>query len=245
MKKLYFACKERVVFLWCIAFLALAGMCAFAEEAAAVTADEPVTTSLFELVFFKGGPFMYIILALSVGMVYLIVDAILVTRVPKLLPEADITQLKELGAQGKTQEAIVYCEENPSPITRIIAASLRVQKRGKTAMEETLAEHGAREVSAFHTRLSYLNTIATIAPMLGLLGTVSGMIKAFGNIAELGMGRASVLADNISEALLTTAGGLIIAIPAMAAFFFFRNRVNDLMVRVEDTVGEIIETFYT
>ena len=110
-------------------------------------------------------------------------------------------------------------------------------------LEETLAEHGAREASPLRTRLSYLNTIATIAPMLGLLGTVIGMIKAFGNIATVGMGKASLLADNISEALLTTAGGLIIAIPAMAFFFFFRNRVNDLMVVLEDTVGEIIEKF--
>jgi len=110
-------------------------------------------------------------------------------------------------------------------------------------MEEAISEHGAREASAIRTKISYLNTIATIAPMLGLLGTVSGMIKAFGNIATMGMGKASVLADNISEALITTAGGLVIAIPAMAAFFFFRNRLNDIMVLVGDKIGEIIEKF--
>jgi biopolymer transport protein ExbB len=109
-------------------------------------------------------------------------------------------------------------------------------------MEEALAEHGAREATSVRTKISYLNTIATIAPMLGLLGTVSGMIKAFGNIATMGMGNASVLADNISEALITTAGGLVIAIPAMALFFFFRNRLNELMVYVEDQIGDFIDT---
>jgi len=200
----------------------------------------PTKTSLFELVFVKGGVFMYIILLLSVGMVYLIVDAFMLIKAEKLMPENTVKQIEETN---DAQTVMNICEENPCAITRIIGAGLRAKKRGKLAMEEAIAEHGAREASAIRTKISYLNTIATIAPMLGLLGTVSGMIKAFGNIATMGMGKASVLADNISEALITTAGGLVIAIPAMAAFFFFRNRLNDVMVIIEDKVGEIIEKF--
>jgi biopolymer transport protein ExbB len=200
----------------------------------------PTKTSLFELVFVKGGVFMYIILLLSVGMVYLIVDAFMLIKAEKLMPENTVKQIEDTN-DAKTVMNI--CEENPCAITRIIGAGLRAKKRGKLAMEEAIAEHGAREASAIRTKISYLNTIATIAPMLGLLGTVSGMIKAFGNIATMGMGKASVLADNISEALITTAGGLVIAIPAMAMFFFFRNRLNDIMVLVEDKIGEIIEKF--
>lgn len=200
----------------------------------------PAKTSLFELVFVKGGVFMYIILLLSVGMVYLIVDAFMLIKAEKLMP-ADV--VKQIEDTNDAQAVMKTCEENPCAITRIISAGLRAKKRGKLAMEEAIAEHGAREASAIRTKISYLNTIATIAPMLGLLGTVSGMIKAFGNIATMGMGKASVLADNISEALITTAGGLVIAIPAMAMFFFFRNRLNDIMVLVEDKIGEIIEKF--
>ncbi|RLD09829.1 MAG: MotA/TolQ/ExbB proton channel family protein [Chlamydiae bacterium] len=200
----------------------------------------PTKTSLFELVFVKGGVFMYIILLLSVGMVYLIVDAFMLIKAEKLMPENAVKQIEDTN---DAQTVIKICEENPCAITRIISAGLRAKKRGKLAMEEAIAEHGAREASAIRTKISYLNTIATIAPMLGLLGTVSGMIKAFGNIATMGMGKASVLADNISEALITTAGGLVIAIPAMAMFFFFRNRLNDIMVLVEDKIGEIIEKF--
>jgi len=200
----------------------------------------PTKTSLFELVFVKGGVFMYIILLLSVGMVYLIVDAFMLIKAERLMPENAVKQIEETDDE---QAVMKICEENPCAITRIISAGLRAKKRGKLAMEEAIAEHGAREASAIRTKISYLNTIATIAPMLGLLGTVSGMIKAFGNIATMGMGKASVLADNISEALITTAGGLVIAIPAMAMFFFFRNRLNDIMVLVEDKIGEIIEKF--
>ena len=201
----------------------------------------PKKTSLFELVFVKGGVFMYIILLLSVGMVYLIVDAFMLIKEEKLMP-ADVTKkLEEASDKEDCEAALAVCEETPCTITRIIGAGLKAKRRGKLAMEEAISEHGAREASAIRTKISYLNTIATIAPMLGLLGTVSGMIKAFGNIATMGMGKASVLADNISEALITTAGGLVIAIPAMAAFFFFRNRLNDVMVLVEDKIGEIIE----
>jgi len=197
--------------------------------------------SLFERVFKQGGVFMYLILLLSIGMVYLIVDSFLVIRVKKLMPPEVVAKLKETMHGNSIEEAEKVCEENSCALTRIVGAGLRVMKRGKVAMEEALGEHGAREVSSLRTRVSYLNTIATIAPMLGLLGTVSGMIRAFGTIGMVGMGKASLLADAISEALLTTAGGLIVAIPAMAIFFFLRDRVNSIMVTVEDTVGELIE----
>jgi biopolymer transport protein ExbB len=211
-----------------------------AEQAAEVAGQD---VSAFELVFVKGGVFMYFILLVSVVMVYLVIDAFLIVRKSKLMPPDTLEQLKEAAKAHDPDKIVSVCEENPSPLSRIVGAGFRVIKRGHTAMEEALAEHGAREASSIRTRLSYLNTIATIAPMLGLLGTVSGMIKAFGNIAVVGMGKASLLANNISEALLTTAGGLVVAIPAMALFFYFRNRVNSLMVEVEDAVGEIVEEY--
>ena len=210
-----------------------------AEEAAAEVAQK---TSLFELVFVKGGAWMYIIIALAFGMLYLIVIAFLEVKKEKFMPELVVEKIGNAVDKNDIPGTIAVCEETPCMITRILIAGLKAKKRGNEAMEEALAEHGAREASAVRTKISYLNTIATIAPMLGLLGTVSGMIKAFGNIATMGMGNASVLADNISEALITTAGGLVIAIPAMALFFFFRNRLNELMVYVEDQIGDFIDT---
>ncbi len=225
------------------AFIALVTLLVFVQTsfAAEGAADAPQKTSLFKLVFVEGGFWMYVIIALSFAMIYLIIMAFLEIKKEKFMPALVVEKVGNSINKNDIPGAINICEEEPCMITRILAAGLRAKKRGKEAMEEALAEHGAREASAVRTKISYLNTIATIAPMLGLLGTVSGMIKAFGNIATMGMGQASVLASNISEALITTAGGLVIAIPAMALFFFFRNRVNDLMVVVEDQIGDFIE----
>jgi len=234
---------KRVEYWWFALLFAVTPVLLFAQTNAVEETVAPQKTSLFQLVFVKGGIFMYIILLLSIAMVYLVVDAFLIIKQDKLMPPDVVEKLQQTAYKSKLKEALAVCEENPCLLTRILGAGLRAHKRGKVAMEEALAEHGAREASAVRTRLSYLNTIATIAPMLGLLGTVSGMIKAFGNIAVMGMGKATVLADNISEALITTAGGLVIAIPAMALFFFFRNRINDLMVIVEDRIGELVENF--
>ncbi len=225
-------------------FVALVTLLFFTQTGFAakeVVAEGTQKTSLFELVFVKGGAWMYIIIALAFGMVYLIVIAFLEVKKEKFMPELVVEKIGNSIDKNDIPETIAVCEENPCMITRILVAGLKAKKRGKEAMEEALAEHGAREATAVRTKISYLNTIATIAPMLGLLGTVSGMIKAFGNIATMGMGQASVLADNISEALITTAGGLVIAIPAMALFFFFRNRLNELMVYVEDQIGDFID----
>jgi len=207
------------------------------EESSAVGS----TVNLFDLVFKKGGFFMYLILLVSVAMVWLIIDAFMMIRVNKMMPPVVVEKLKNTLNKDTIDESIQTCEDNPSVLTKILAAGLRARHRGKAAMEEALAEHGAREVSGLRTRVLYLNTIATIAPMLGLLGIVLGMIKAFGTIGMVGMGKASLLANNISEALITTAGGLFIAIPAMALFFFLRNRISSLMVVVEDTIGELID----
>ena len=189
--------------------------------------------------YWLGGIFMHPILLCSIIAVYLVVDVILLTRIKKMIPPDVVPKLKELLLAKKVDEAIAVCEATPSLMTRILAAGLDAYPRGKTALEETLADHDVREAGSIRLRVAYLNTVATIAPMLGLLGTVSGMIKAFANVGTLGM-QASALAANIAEALITTYGGLVVAIPAMVLFFFYRNLVNDRMVVVEDCIGDLV-----
>ena len=91
--------------------------------------------------------------------------------------------------------------------------------------------------------INYLNVVAAVAPMIGLLGTVSGMISAFQTIGQVGMGDPSALAEDIGEALITTATGLTIGIPAMIAYFVFRNRLNAEILRTVETGGDLIDTF--
>ncbi|NLF40210.1 MotA/TolQ/ExbB proton channel family protein [bacterium] len=224
----------------CLPVLLILAAAAWAADTNVVE-EAAAQTSLIDY-FNKGGIFMYPILLCSVLTVYLIIDVVLLTRKAKMVPPQSVEKLKELMAAKNIEGALAACDEYPSIMTRILAAGLRAMPRGKTALEETLAEYDVREASGIRVRVAYLNTVATVAPMLGLLGTVSGMIKAFANVGALGMGKASLLADNIAEALITTYAGLVIAIPAMVAFFFFRNRVNDMMVVVEDTIGDLVLT---
>ena len=102
-------------------------------------------------------------------------------------------------------------------------------------------EAAMEEVTSNLTPINYLSVIAVIAPMVGLLGTVSGMIKAFGNMASAGMGKPEVLADNISEALITTASGLIVGIPVMIIYFFFKNRYTGLISALNRMSGDLLQ----
>jgi len=197
--------------------------------------------SWLAFIFVKGGIFMYPIVLLGFVGIYFIVDAFLLLRRKKLAPPEVKEQLKGLIKEKKYDEAIKVCDATPCALTRILAAGLRARHRGKQVMEEMFAEHGAREGMVLRARISYLNTVAVIEPMLGLLGTVSGMIKAFANVASMGMGKSSVLANNISEALITTYGGLVVAIPLMAVFLHLRNQVNSMIVHVEDEIGELVD----
>lgn len=225
------------------ALLLVVSICAalaMAAETNVVASAEKGETWLV-YIFSKGGLFMYPIVLLGFVGIYFIVDAFLLLRKKKLSPPEVKEQLKTLIKEKKFDEALKVCEETPCALTRILAAGLRARHRGKQVMEEAFAEHGAREGMVLRARISYLNTIAVIEPMLGLLGTVSGMIKAFANVASMGMGKSSVLANNISEALITTYGGLVVAIPLMAVFLHLRNQVNSMIVHVEDEIGELVD----
>jgi biopolymer transport protein ExbB len=107
------------------------------------------------------------------------------------------------------------------------------------AVEKAFDNASTKELSGAFVIVSYLSIIAAIAPMVGLLGTVSGMVKAFNSIASQGMGKPELLADNISEALITTATGMTIAIPAMFFFFFFRNRYGKIVAECNLVLGRL------
>ena len=141
------------------------------------------------------------------------------------------------------QEFLDYCEKNPSPITNIIGSGLaRADVRGIDADEVSTAmeEASAAEFADPYVLINYLSVIASLAPMLGLYGTVSGMVKAFNTIATEGAGSASKLADNISEALITTAAGMIVGIPAMFFFFFFKNKYGAIISGASSIIGDLV-----
>jgi biopolymer transport protein ExbB len=205
-------------------------------------ASQSAISSVFDQIFVKGGWFMYPITLLFFISIYLMVDGFLICRKSKAAPKDVVEKLKAAIAARQYEDVGKICDEYKCILTRIFSAGFRVRHRGHAAVEETLAEHGAREGMIVRSRISYLNTISVVAPMLGLLGTVSGMIKAFANVSTMGMGKTSELSNNISEALVTTYGGLIVAIPVFAVYMHLRNKVNDLIVFVQDDIGDLVDT---
>ena len=157
----------------------------------------------------------------------------------------DDSVIEELDAAVKVmdiEKAHEICKSNPSPVTNTFNFGLdqvRHDNFSTEAVEKAFDNASTKELSGAFIIVSYLSIIAAIAPMVGLLGTVSGMVKAFNSIATQGMGKPELLADNISEALITTATGMSIAIPAMFFFFFFRNRYGKIVAEVNLVLGRL------
>ena len=171
-------------------------------------------------------------------------NALNVREQPLLRPDVS-DELEQLLSRGDIDGARAACESNPCLVANITRAGLvRADKASfnAEAVEKAMEEASVEEVAGPFGVISYLSIIATLAPMVGMLGTVSGMIKAFRNIALGGMGKPELLADNISEALITTAVGLVVGIPAMFAFFFFKSRYARLTSRLARICGDLHHT---
>lgn len=175
----------------------------------------------------------------------IIVVAIILERFylfAKLNPPNLVSQIKKLLSAGKPNEAERLCRDTPGPIARILALSIHIREREPQEKEKLLSRIGSRELRGLEKNLRVLGIIGHISPILGLLGTVTGMIKAFIKIQELG-GRvdASVLAGGIWEALITTAFGLSVAIPAIVFYHYFEGRVDNIATQMKDAASEILE----
>jgi biopolymer transport protein ExbB len=211
-----------------------------AQEAAAGGGD----VSLGQL-WRQGGWAMYPLALFSVAAFGLILYNALSIREQPLLRADVVTELDQALSTGDVTAAKTVCDENPCLVANITRAGL-VRAEGShfdaEAVEKAMEEASVEEVAGPFGIISYLSIIATLAPMVGMLGTVSGMIKAFRNIALGGMGKPELLADNISEALITTAVGLVVGIPAMFAFFFFKSRYARLTSRLARICGDLHHT---
>ncbi len=141
------------------------------------------------------------------------------------------------------EEALDICEDNGSPIAMIFAHGVRKWGKPSVEVEQAIIDGGERQVSSLRTHLSVINGVATVSPLLGLLGTVWGMLQAFNNIAAAGaMGSTTVLAGGIALALLTTAAGLVIAIPALIIYMYLSGRVDLLVMEMDELAQSVVES---
>ncbi len=205
-------------------------------------ADEMTITEMFKV----GGWTMWFLGLCSVATVALtIYNAIMVREKKMLNPEviADLTErLSKLDISG----AQAICDSKPCLISNIVKAGISRIEGGEVrldSIEKGMEEASVEEIGSNLVPINYISAAAVTAPMFGLLGTVSGMISAFRAMAVGGMGRPELLADNISEALITTATGLIIGIPAMISYLYFKNKFTSIIARMNRVLGNVFEKF--
>ena len=189
--------------------------------------------SFFEIVFsggWVGISIMIVLIALSITAVYLIIDHFLSIRRKDVIPEGLSNHVRELLLAGKVAEADKICREQPSFLSFVLIQGIAEIEGGWAAVEKALEYATAEQAARLFRKIEYLSVLANIAPMVGLLGTVVGLVMAFKSVAETqGTAGAADLAEGIYTALVTTVAGLLIAIPALGAFALFRNRVDEFV----------------
>jgi biopolymer transport protein ExbB len=248
---------RRLLLAWGAALLLLACPCrvvaqdanAPAPAAATAPADTgapaagapgaPGTTKTLWQQIVEGGWVMFPIAACSIAMIYFTADGIFRTRGSRLAPAEHEAQLKALFQAGDYVGAYRFCQGNSSPLTNVVRTGVSLMGEGKQAAEEGMTSELAKENSRIQTWISYLSVIGVCSPMIGLLGTVTGMIRAFSTLGSSGIGDPSSLSSAIGEVLTATASGLFIAIPAFIAFYFLRNRAISGMHHIQDVVASL------
>lgn len=224
--------------------LFLAAGSAFAEETPKKA--EGKDKSLLDL-YQEGGPAMHLIALTSVGTIAIIVFCSMQVNRKKMLPGDTVSVLTQQLAARDLSGAMQLCERSGSILATtlkacLIKANFRREHYNKPAMEQAAADTLAQEETRYMQWINMLNAFATIAPMIGLLATVSGMITSFGTLAS-GKSEASDLAGGIGEAMVGTASGLLVAIPAMFCYFFFRNKLQSLLTEVQKSVNMLLDVF--
>ena len=202
------------------------------------------TSGTIMSLYTKGGPIMHPLLILSlIGLVFIIERFWALWRAKTNTQEFLDRVRTALLKRRNIKEATGICEEYRGPIANILKAGLLKYGRPQEEIERTIEAASAHELARLERGLGVLATVANIAPLLGFLGTVSGMINSFDALARAGLSNPGLVAKGISEALVTTATGLAIAIPVLAAFNFFTSRVGSFVLEMETSANVLLETY--
>ncbi|MBZ0200683.1 MAG: MotA/TolQ/ExbB proton channel family protein [Ignavibacteriaceae bacterium] len=193
-------------------------------------------------IFLKGGLLMWAILFSSIIGLGVVIDRYIVLRKAKINIPAFMVRIRGLLKKKDISGAVSYCMEEKSPVANIIRKGLKKYKLGHERVKESIENAGRQEITKLEKGLSILASVAGIAPLLGFLGTVTGMIQAFMTIESLqGSANPSDLAGGIWEALVTTAFGLIVGIPALAFYNYFLTSVKKLVGDMEAVANDVVD----
>lgn len=189
----------------------------------------------------KGGICMFPIIFCSILALAILLERLWVLRRKSIIPADFLHKVEDLLKKQKISEAVSLSQGEPSPIGKILHAGLKNAGRGMWLVKEAIEERGEREGMVLEKHVGILSTLANLATLLGLLGTVTGMIKCFNVISVEGSGNPANLAGGIAEALITTAAGLFIAIPTLACHRILKDKAESLIFEMEENSVRIIE----
>lgn len=191
--------------------------------------------------FQRGGVLMYAIAACSVVALAVFLERLWSLQRQKVMPRGFVAKIRELVHAGKAGDALVLCQNHAASVAALFAACLKRRREPRAAIKETCEEVGRHEAAALERFVGVLGTVAAISPLLGLLGTVMGMIRVFQDITAQGVGNPADLASGIWEALITTAYGLTVGIPTLVAYRYLTSRVDRLVLDMEQETIELLD----
>ncbi len=181
--------------------------------------------------------------ATSLAGIYLIIDSFVKIRVSKIMPQVLVDKVRHAMEEGDLMKAMTFCREEPGVMSNILMAGFSNVQEGFDVIQDVINAVADLESEKLLQKVTYLSVVSNLAPMLGLLGTVQGMILAFATLSTQSAGAAqqALLAMNISQALYTTMAGLSVAVPAVAFYYVFRNRANNIILTMVITTIDLIK----
>lgn len=217
---------------------------AWSQGAAGVAEAADGALNYFDFFVVKGGLIAYALIVISVVTAALFVEHLITIRRATILPQESADHARDLLDQKKYAEAIQFAQEDPSVMGYCLHAGLMEASNGFEAMERAVEEALDERSARLFRKIEYLNIIGNVSPMIGLFGTVYGMILLFAEIhAADGLPGARIVADRMAVALITTFWGLAVAIPALSIFAWFRNRIDVLTAECALSVDRMLATF--
>ncbi|MEN6490848.1 MAG: MotA/TolQ/ExbB proton channel family protein [Rectinema sp.] len=189
----------------------------------------------------KGGPILWVIMALSVVALAIIIERLLYLRRISIDEEKLFLRIKTSLMEGHYSEALAICDQNVSPFSTLLKVGIENRNQPEYLQRELLKDAAAMESVNLERGMTTLGTISNISTLLGLLGTVTGTMKAFGVLGKFGaVSDPAALASGVAEALITTVGGLVVAIPVIMFYNYFASRINLILTRLETQVNGLV-----
>jgi biopolymer transport protein ExbB len=214
-----------------------------AEASATEGADPRISTTDVRKIVRDAGPLMYAILFCSFLLVACLLERTVSLRRRRVIPRPFVTRFLQQLREGQLdrEQALELCEENGSPVAQVFAGAVRKWGRPGVEVEQGVIDAGERATNGLRQYLRIFYGVATVGPLLGLMGTALGMIETFNAIAQSdALGRAELLAGGIAKALLNTVGGLAVAIPASILYVLFISRIDRLVMDIDKSAQEVV-----